>query len=260
MTLSAVERNIEVIGAPVTLLEVGDGEPLLIFHEELGHPGILAWHEAMARTRKLIIPIQPGFRGPRLPWMRSVRDLAVFYGFLMRQEGLTGASAIGFSFGGWVAAEMAVQDPELFGALALVAPFGVKPTDGFIFDMFPIAALDYLRATVADPDVTPEFGKLYGEPSPRQIEDWEDARTEIARLAWQPYMHNLSLPALLAGLTQPKTLVLWGEADAIAPRSAMEIYARQIPDCRLRTFPGVGHRPEVEATDVFLGELQAFLN
>jgi pimeloyl-ACP methyl ester carboxylesterase len=260
VTAEFAERTVEVIGAPVTLLEVGEGPPLVVFHEELGHPGFLAWHEAMARTHKLVIPVQPGFRTPRLPWMRGVRDLAVFYGFLLRQEGLAGAPAIGFSFGGWVAAEMAVQDPALFGALALVAPFGVKPAEGFIFDMFPITPLDYLRTTVADPDGVPEFGKLYGKPSPKQVEDWEDARTEIARVAWQPYMHDLSLPDLLRGLNGLRTLLLWGEADAIIPLSALDVWRRRIPDCRTKTFPGVGHRPEVEATDAFLAEFNAFLN
>jgi pimeloyl-ACP methyl ester carboxylesterase len=259
VSVTFTERTVEVIGAEVTLLEAGEGPPLIVFHEELGHPGLLAWHEAAARTHRVIVPIQPGFRTPRLPWMRSVRDLAVFYGFLMRQEGLVGAAAIGFSFGGWVAAEMAVQDPALFSHLALVAPFGIKPKEGFIFDMFPITSLDYLRTTVADPDATPEFAKLYGEPAPKQIEDWEDARTEIARIAWQPYMHDLSLPDLLRGLNGLKTLVLWGEADAVIPARTATLWAERIPDCRLRTFPGAGHRPETEATDAFVAAIKDFI-
>lgn len=255
-----VERAVEVAGSEVTLLEAGDGPPLLVLHEELGPPHLCAWHEALARTRRLIVPVHPGFRGPRIKWMRSVRDLAAFYGFLLRQEGLAGCDVVGVSFGGWVAAEMAVGDPRLFRRMALVAPFGVKPKTGFIMDMFPITSLDYLRASVADPDGTPELEKLYGEASPRQIEDWEDARTECARLGWEPYMHNPSLPDLLGGVTGLPTLVLWGEKDAILPQDAARTYAASIPGAKLKTFPGVGHRPEIEATGEFLTELQGFLN
>jgi pimeloyl-ACP methyl ester carboxylesterase len=127
-------------------------------------------------------------------------------------------------------------------------------------DMFPITSLDYLRATVADPDATEEFPQLYGEASPQQIEDWEDARTECARLGWQPYMHNPSLPDLLPGLNGLQALVVWGDKDQILPADAARTYAERIPGARLKVIPGVGHRPEVEARDAFVAELSSFLN
>jgi pimeloyl-ACP methyl ester carboxylesterase len=207
-----------------------------------------------------VIPIQPGFRGPRIDWMRSVRDLATFYGFLARQEGLRGADVIGFSFGGWVAAEMAVSDPGLFRRMALVAPFGVKPTGDFIMDMFPIASADYLRASVRDHEAVAEFAHLYGAASPEQIEAWEDARAECARLGWEPYMHNPSLPPMLAGLNGLSTLIIWGDHDAILPRDAVRTYQRQIPGARLKVVAGAGHRPEIEASADFISELEDFLN
>ena len=253
------ERKVTVNGVEVTLFEAGEGPPLLVLHEELGPPHPLGWHAQLARSRRLIIPVHPGFRSPRVRWIRGVRDLALLYGFLLRQERLTGCDAIGFSFGGWIAAEMAVGDPGLFRRLTLVAPFGVKPREGFIMDMFPTTSLDYLRASVRDPDNTPEFATLYGEASPKQIEDWEDARTECARLAWQPYMYNPSLPDLLPGLAGLPIMVMWGDQDGILPRDAPETYAARAADGRLKVFPGVGHRPEIEASAAFVAELTAFV-
>jgi pimeloyl-ACP methyl ester carboxylesterase len=255
-----IERTVEVNGTQLSVLEGGEGPPLLVLHDELGHPGWLAWHNQLAQRRRLIIPIQPGFRSERVRWMRSVRDLACFYGFLLRQPGLEAREVIGFSFGGWVAAEMAVGNPTLFDKMILVAPFGVKPREGFIMDMFPTTSAAYLRASVHDPEATPEFDALYGDASAQQYEDWEDARTEIARLGWEPYMHNLSLEPLLGGLNGVSTLVLWGDKDAILPESAVRTYEQRIPDARLKVFSGVGHRPEVEATAKFLKEVDSFLS
>jgi pimeloyl-ACP methyl ester carboxylesterase len=246
------ERVVEVMGAELTVLEAGSGPPVLVLHEELGHPGALRWHAEMARSHRLIVPIQPGFRAERVRWMRTVRDLAVFYACFLRQEGLSGCDVIGFSFGGWVAAEMAVGDPKLFTSMTLVAPFGIKSKGDFIMDMFPITSADYLRASVANPETTEEFGALYGEASPKQIEDWEDARAECARLGWEPYMHNPSLVALLRGITGLPTLVVWGDRDVVVPRDVAQAFHDNVSGSQLAVIEGVGHRPEIEATNLFL--------
>lgn len=253
------ERSVKVAGNEIKVIEGGEGPPLIIFHEELGHPGWLRWHREMARTRRLVIPIHPGFQSARIDWINGVRDLACLYGFLLRDEKLEGADAIGFSLGGWIAAEMAVGNPRLFRRLALVAPFGIKPSEGYIMDMFPMTSADYLKASVADYASTPDFDQLYGEASAAQFERWEDARTECARLGWEPYMFNPSLVPLLAGLSGLPTLVVSGDKDKILPASAARAYARAIPGARLHTIAGAGHRPEFEKPDEFLGQLREFL-
>lgn len=256
--LQFTERTVTVAGESITLLEAGEGAPLLVLHEEMGFPGACEWHAEIARSRKLVVPIHPGFAGPRITWIRGVRDLSVLYGFLVRQEGLTGCDVIGFSFGGWVAAEMAVNNPDQFASMTLVAPFGVKPLEGYIKDMFPISSFDYMQCTVADPAGTPEFATIYGEDRPEKIEGWEDARTEMARIGWQPYMHDLSLPDLLKGLDLP-TLVIHGEKDAIVPSDGPRRYVEAIPGARLITIPDVGHRPEIENRASFLEALDTII-
>src|SRR4030095_2550856 len=117
---------------------------------------------------------------------------------------------IGFSAGGFIAAEMAASDPKIFSHVILVAPMGLKPTTGEIMDIFPLTIRSYLRSTVADP-ASPEFGKIYGgEMTPEQFEAFEDARAETARIGWEPYMHNPSLPYLLQSAKNLPTLLVWG--------------------------------------------------
>lgn len=240
--------------------KAGAGPPLVIFHEELGCPGTTAWQERMAESRTLLIPQHPGFgRSEPAEWMTNIRDLGCFYARYLRQEGLAPADAIGFSLGGWIAAEMAASDPAIFSRMALVGSMGIAPPEGHILDMFLLTAEKYLRDSVLDPSGTEEFTALYGEEiTPEQFEAFEDARAQAARLAWQPYMFNPSLPYLLGAAEGVPTLLLWGERDIVVPVSAAKAYHQALPKAKLVVFPECGHRPEIEKRGEFLSELQAF--
>ena len=43
------EEIVEAAGGAVQLVKGGDGDPLLILHDELGHPGWLNYHQALAQ-------------------------------------------------------------------------------------------------------------------------------------------------------------------------------------------------------------------
>jgi pimeloyl-ACP methyl ester carboxylesterase len=255
------EETVRVAGADLTLIQGGSGNPLLVLHEELGHPGWLRWHAELARSRTLIIPQHPGFgKTPRVEWVRGIRDLAGFYARVLRERGLAPADVIGFSIGGWIAAEMAACDAKQFRRMVLVAPTGIRPPEGDIMDAFTVTARAYLDASVHDIARTPEFAKLYGgEQTPEQFEAWEDARAETARVAWQPYMFNPSLGPLLEGVVGLPTLLIWGKQDRVVPVSAAQVYHKSIAGSELVVLDGCGHRPETEQTATFVERVQRFL-
>ena len=259
----ATQTKEELIVGRDRLLAIsgGSGKPLLVLHEELGHPGWLGWHEKLSRRRTLLIPLHPGFgQTPRVEWVLNVRDLACFYGRFLRDQRLTPIDVIGFSFGGWLAAEMAANDPHLFRRMTLVAPMGIRPPKGEIMDMFTLTARAYLQKTVLDAARTPEFSNLYGGiESPEQFEAFEEARAEAARIAWQPYMFNPSLPHLLEGVSEVPALLMWGREDAVMPMSAADVYHRALRDSRLVIFERSGHRPEIEKSAEFNNQIEAFL-
>ncbi len=255
------QEKVRVAGTELTFIKGGTGRPLLVLHEELGHPGWLQWHSELARGHQLLIPIQPGFNGtPRVDWIANIRDLAGFYGRVVRELNLAPVDVIGFSTGGWVAAEMAAQNFQQFHRMALVAPAGVRPPSGDIMDIFTVTARSYLAATVLDQHNTPEFNKLYGgERTPEQFEAFEDARSEIARLAWEPYFFSPSLPHLLEGVAGLPTLIIWGRQDPVIPLSAGEAYNKAIAGSKLAVLDRCGHRPEIEKTGDFVKLLRDFL-
>ena len=256
------ESTIHVGDTGVTLIRGGSGSPLVVLHEELGHPGWLSWHANLSRDHSLIVPVHPGFGSlPRADWISSVRDLAGFYSRMLREMDLDQVDVIGFSLGGWVAAEMAAADSRQFRRMALVAPTGLRPPEGEIMDMFVVTARTYLNASVLDSKNVPEFASLYGgEETPGQFEAWEDARAESARLAWKPYMHNPSLGPLLEGVQGLPTLIVWGRDDAVVPLSAGQRYNQAITGSELTVLDDCGHRPEIEQTQQFVRIVRGLLD
>ncbi len=258
--IELIEEQHAVAATTLVLIRAGSGKPLLLFHDELGYPGWTAWSESLAHERTLLIPLQPGYgKTPRQDWIRSYRDLAGFYSQVLREMRLDPIDVIGFSAGGFIAAEMAAADPRIFSRMILVAPMGIKPAEGEIMDIFAMTIRRHLRATVADPAGTAEFARIYGgEMTPEQFELFEDARAESARIGWEPYMHNPSLPYLLRGVKIP-TMLIWGTRDSVVPRGCIDGYRAAISGAQLAIIEGAGHRPEIENSAEFERIVSRFL-
>ena len=138
--------------------------PLLMLHDELGFPGWMRWNrDARRRSHELVIPLQPGYGhtprvrlDPRLPRP----------GGLLRPHGprerLAPLDVIGFSAGGYVAAEMAAMIPSLFDRMVLVAPLGLRPLEGEIFDFLAVTMPDPRRGHGRRTSTRPEFAEIYG--------------------------------------------------------------------------------------------------
>src|SRR5580700_8208737 len=220
------EEITHVAGTNLAIVKGGKGKPLLVLHEELGHPGWMSYHEELAKDRTLIIPIQPGYgKSPRVDLIRTVHELGLFYIWALNELSLAPIDVIGFSLGGWAAAEMATANSKIFRKMMLVAPSGIKPAEGEILDIFAITIGTQLNATVHDAAAAPEFRKLYGgERTPEQFEAFEEARTESARIAWDPILHNPSLPYFLQGVKGLPTHIVWGKNDSVVPVSACGAY------------------------------------
>ncbi len=258
------EEVTRVAGTDLAIIKGGRGKPLLVLHEELGHPGWLNWHDALAEERTLIIPIQPGMgNSPRVDDIRTVHQLGLFYGWVLRDLGLAPIDVIGFSFGAWTAAEMATANAGQFRKMVLVAPMGIRPPEGEIMDIFCVTIGSQLNATVYDRDATPEFNSLYGggERSASRMEAFEDARTETARIAWEPILNNPSLPYFLQGVKGLPTQIIWGREDRVVPVSAADAYKKALANTEVRVavYDHCGHRPEIEQREQFLKTVREFL-
>ncbi len=255
------EETVNVAGTELALVRGGTGKPLLVLHDEMGYTGWMNWNEELAKDRELIIPLQPGFgKTPRLEWTWRHRDIANVYQNMIREMNLGQIDVLGFSAGGYIAAEMAASNPEQLASLTLVGPMGIKPDEGEIYDMFACTINTYLRASVASQEN--EFTQIYGgEMSPEQFELFEDARAESARIGWEPYMFNPSLPELLRSAKNTKlpTLLIRGSEDGVVPQDCIRKYHDALPQADIVTIKGAGHRPEIEDSAEFVAAVKHFL-
>jgi len=251
MAIEFEQTSVDVGGVPVAVLRGGSGRRrLLILHDELGFPGWLGWNRALAQDFELLIPLQPGFGAtPRCEWFESYRDVGDFYNRMLRELDTGPVALMGFSAGGFIAAEMAVARPDAFDHLVLVGPLGVRPETGEIADVLALTVRSHVALTVSRIDA-PEFAQIYGGGmTPEQFELFEAARAETSRLGWEPFLYSPSLPHRLGGLQGLPTLIVWGTDDLVVPRGCIDIFEGAIPDSIRVDIDGVGHRPEIEAPE-----------
>ena len=259
---SWTEETVELAGSQIQMVKGGSGEPLLVLHDELGHPGWLRWHQELAQNYTLYIPSHSAFGGTRrVEWILNIRDMAGWYLEVLDDLGLGPVNLLGISLGGWLAAELAAMAPSYFKKLVLVGPTGIRPPVGEIYDMFLVVAKEFITAGFHDPASVPEFQLICpDEPSPEQVETWEVAREGASRLAWKPYMYDPSLPHLLHRVKSLPTQIIWGRQDRIVPLSAAEAYQQAINGAKLSFLDNCGHHPEIEKTDEFVNLVRHFLS
>ncbi len=235
------ESTIEVAGLPIQVRRGGSGDSVLVIHHETGNPGWLAFHDALAAGRDVILPTLPGWDGTeRGDWMRSVRDLAAICSLLLDELEIGRATVVGLGFGGYVAAEMATANQSRLNRLVLVNAMGLQPDEGEIRDQFLEAHADYVKSCFADPAT---FDELYGEDvSTEQLIAWDANREMTARVAWKPFLYSQTLPHLLPNVRVP-TKVIRGAVDAVVPAVCADQYVSLLGNAELVELAG-GHHLE----------------
>lgn len=260
-TADVKEYKLEVAGYSMQMRSAGEGEPLLVLHGELGFPGWMKYHSSLSESYQIYAPSHPGYdESDPIDWIMQVRDLAGWYLEAIDDMGISNINLMGLSFGGWLAAEMAVMNPDKFRKLVLVSPTGIKPEKGEIYDIFLNLAPDFLKESFYNPEATEEYEMICPtEPTPQKLELWEVAREQSCKLGWKPYMYNPSLKYLLHRLKSLETLIIWGNEDKIVPLDSGHIYNDSVPGSSLEIMDGCGHRPEVENPKLFSSKVLSFL-
>ena len=213
----------------------------------------------LAQSYRLIIPRMPGFGRSTLPdSVSSVDDISYIYLDLLDHYRLQDVSVIGFSVGGWVAAEMASKNCSRLSKMILVDPVGIKVGGKYDRDIEDIyyRPFDYVKKLkFHDPGKDP---RVLTEMSDREAYLLARHRENTARLCWKPYFHNPSLKYRLNRISA-KTLLIWGANDGLVTAKYGRAFAKHIPGAKFVSIPNAGHFPHIEQPELFMKQVRAFL-
>lgn len=269
-------RRVELPGASVNYVELGEGDPIVLVHGISG--SWQNWLENLphlARTHRVVALDLPGFgRSPMPSWPIDVPAYGRLLHDFCEKVGIrSGATAVGNSLGGFVAAEAVTAAPGRFDRLALISAAGIvntwNPEERAVATAFAWKTLSPHfavrgRTIVGRPGLRRAvFGPFVRYPNRLRAELlWEQMVNGLERCegfsdALHAAIHH-DIRERLGSIDIP-TLILWGFNDRVIPVQAALSYHRRIPGSRLEIFERTGHVPQLERPARFNRVLDEFL-
>jgi pimeloyl-ACP methyl ester carboxylesterase len=257
-TQAITDGRLTIKDIQLEVFHQGTGSKLLLLHGGGGLDHRAKFLGLLAAHFEVIAPSHPGFGHSPLPdRFDSVADLAYLYLDLLDALEARDVILMGFSFGGWVAAEIAVRCAHRLRQVILVAPVGIKVGDREtrdIPDIFATAPDKVAAMMFHDPA---KAAVDYGSMTDEELQIVARNRESLALYTWEPYMHNPKLRYQLGRIPIP-TLLLRGASDGLVSEQYARAYAALIPNARLEIIPEAGHAPQAEQPDEFVKRVVAF--
>ena len=259
MTAVATGERLAVGGLELEVVRRGSGRPVLLLHGFQTVDPRAPFLDLLGRHAAITAPSYPGFgHSPRPDDFETVYDLVHLGLDVIDALGHDRVTLVGFSFGGWLAAEIAAKVSHRLDRLVLVDALGIKIGDretADICDVFNTHPQEVQRRSWHDPARwAPDYNGMTDDEIVVRARNWES----LCLYGWHPYMYNPQLTRWLRRITAP-TLVLWGASDQIVTPSYGQAYSALIPGARFELIDQEGHHPEIEQPEAFVDRLVKFL-
>jgi pimeloyl-ACP methyl ester carboxylesterase len=270
-------RFVDVDGVRVHFQEAGPGDGPVLFLIHGFASSNLVWSKVLLELAehgfRVIAPDLLGYGYSAKP-----RDLEYTIGRqakmvvgLMNELGIQRANIVGSSYGGAVAATMALDQPSLVDKLVLVgAVTNNRPTRYLLMRLFGSPVIgDILSPLFVGSRrlLRMRMKRVYDRHSWPMDERRVQARhlplatrgthRAIIRTVRRWDAERISRDAHL--ITQP-TLVLWGDRDREVPLADGHRLNKDVPNSQLKVFEACGHLPHEEYPDEFVKVVTGFLS
>jgi pimeloyl-ACP methyl ester carboxylesterase len=231
-------------GAGITVQDRDGTGSFLLLHGGGGVRTMEGFADLLAeRTRsRVLLPTHPGFGGtPKSAGLTTVAGLAAAYAELLDELEVADVTVIGNSFGGWLAAEIALRKSPRVSSVVIVDGIGIEVDGHPLTDVSGLSPAELRSFSFHDPAKLP-IPPTAGGPSP-------DVQALIGYTG--PTMYDPSLLERLGAIDVP-VHVLWGESDRIADPEYGKAYAAAIPRSTYTVLPATGHLPQLETPEELL--------
>ena len=268
-------RQVDVVGAKVNYVEMGEGPPLLFVH---GLSGCWQnWLENIpyfARTHRVVALDLPGFGGsPMPPWEISIPAYGRFLRDFCERLGVGRSSLVGNSMGGFIATEVAITEPDRVDDLVLVSAAGItwararREPAAMIGRVGRAAAPVLLRfhmQGIKRPRLRRNYfqGVFFDPDGLRREMLWENVVPALQSPGYYDALTTLwgyDIRDRLEDIGGP-TLIVRGRNDRVVPVPAAVSYRKRIgKNAELVIFDHCGHVPQIERPARFNRLLEEFL-
>jgi pimeloyl-ACP methyl ester carboxylesterase len=258
---------------PVSVAQFGSGAPVVYLHDVL-FDQVTSAGEApeflnlLSKNHEIYAPALPGFQDlKQLSAVAGVEDYVLVLADVLDGLALEGPHVVGTGFGGWLAAELAVERPTSLRTLTLINAFGLgvegHPTARF----FDAAAPNPLggRREVRELLFAEPSGAVAQELMPDFPEDDDNERffTNVhaaARLGWSPpAFYDPQLLGRLGRIRVP-THVVWGRSNQLVDVEHAHAYEAGIAGAHLTVLDGAGAAVVVEQPDDLAKAVISFID
>ncbi len=270
------QRWVAVAGTPINTIDMGEGPAIVFVHGLSGSwPNWLEQLPVFARDHRVIAMDLPGFGHSPMPQEKiTISAYARLLDGLLEHLGVSAATLVGNSMGGFVSTELAIAFPQRVERLVLVSAAGistyrhpgVERAEPYLRRLAPMVAA-YTGWTAARSDwvtrrpglrnLTLGFVTRHPNRLPAAL------AAEQLRGAGKPGF----MQALQANIEYPieerlpeiacPTLIVWGAEDKVIPVADANVFERLIPNSRKAIFEDTGHMAMLERPASFnelLGE------
>ena len=263
-------RVLRVAGTSTSVVEAGDGPPLLLLHGgiECGGPMWSPVLTQLARSSRVVAPDVPGLgESSPLPSL-DVDSFTRWLETLMTSMGIQRPTVIAHSLVGSLAARVAVRRSDLFGALVLYGAPAIGPYR-MPMRLRYVALRFALRPTARNAERFDRFALLDLNATRRRDPSWFAAfdcynRARAGERWVQRTMRHIVATqtkpisdAELRNIVAPVSL-LWGRSDRMVPLAIGEsAHARH--GWGLHVVEEAAHAPHIEQPDAFVETVRPLL-
>src|SRR5919109_175916 len=232
-------RSVEIDGARVNYVEMGDGPALVLVH---GLSGCWQnWLEQIpyfARNHRVIALDLPGFgRSPMPPWEISIPRYGELLDGFCRTLNVHSSTLVGNSMGGFISAEAAIAQPDWVEKLILVSAAGITHAR---MRKEPAEMAARMAAAAAPLALRFQAGSLSRPRLRRAAFRGVFHAPDLMRpeLLWEQYHGAMGAPGFLPAVqalvgydftdrlenVEIPTLIVWGRNDRIVPPADAQGY------------------------------------